>query len=59
MDGLSADKLRIFLHPVDQDSKPRLKLNENESAGSDDVVATTLPSVTKQEQVNALHKSRG
>jgi hypothetical protein len=51
MDGLSADKLRIFLHPVESESRPRLKLNENESAGPEEGAATTLPSVVKQDQV--------
>ena len=52
MDGLSADKLRIFLQPVETESKPKVKSHENDSAGSEETAVTTMPSVAKQDQVN-------
>jgi hypothetical protein len=57
MDGLSADKLRIFLHPVDTETRPKLKNPDNESSGQDDGPATTLASVAdKRDQVPILPK---
>ena len=52
MDGLSADKLRIFLQPVETESKPKVKSHENDSAGSEETAITTMPSVAKQDQVS-------
>ena len=55
MDGLSADKLRIFLHPVEMDSIPKKKTHENESAGTDETGVTTLTSIMdKRDQVNPI-----
>ena len=54
MDGLSADKLRIFLNPVELETKWRKKYSENESAGFDEqaVAVTTLPTVAdRRDQV--------
>jgi len=51
MDGLSADKLRIFLHPIDMDSKPKKKVNPEETQNSDDPSVTTVASVDKKDQV--------
>jgi hypothetical protein len=55
MDGLSADKLRIFLHPVETDSIPKKKTHENESAGTEETGVTTLTSIMdKRDQVNPI-----
>jgi hypothetical protein len=55
MDGLSADKLRIFLHPVETDSIPKKKTHENESAGTDETGVTTLTSIMdKRDQVKTI-----
>ena len=52
MDGLSADKLRIFLQPVEAESRPKVKSHENDSAGPEETAVTTLPSVSKPDQVD-------
>jgi len=52
MDGLSADKLRIFLHPIEMETKPKKKMNENETSSSEETAVTTLSSIAdKREQV--------
>jgi hypothetical protein len=52
MDGLSADKLRIFLNPIELETKSRKKAHENESASPEETAVTTLTSVAdRRDQV--------